>query len=127
MDTLTESITVHPNPIINYHIDPACQNTWTFFEDMSTIPQGTITATNWLFNLQFEDDATSTYFNFPTTGIQLIALNSTSDQGCIVDSTFTIDVNQELSANFNIDPEVLVSDIILPIQVCLMRPMWISF
>ena len=111
MDTVTESITVHPNPIINYHIDPACQNTWTLFEDMSTIPQGTITATNWLFNLQFEDDATSTYFNFPTTGIQLIALTSTSNQGCIVDSTFTVDVNQELSANFNIDPEVLVSDI----------------
>tara|TARA_B100001287_G_scaffold275443_1_gene283056 strand:+ start:268 stop:3504 length:3237 start_codon:yes stop_codon:yes gene_type:complete len=111
MDTVTESITVHPNPIINYHIDPACQNTWTLFEDMSTIPQGTITATNWLFNLQFEDNATSTYFNFPTTGIQLVALTSTSDQGCIVDSTFTVDVNQELSANFNIDPEVLVSDI----------------
>ena len=111
MDTVVESITVHANPVINYHIDPVCQNTWTAFEDMSTIPQGSLIGSNWLFNLQFEDDAATTHFNFPTTGIQLIALTSTSDQGCSVDTTFTVDVNQELSANFNIDPQVLVSDI----------------
>lgn len=111
LDSTTQNITVHPNPILNYEVGAACKNTWTLFEDMSTIPQGAISATNWLFNLQFEDDATSTYFNFPTTGIQLIALTSTSDQGCIIDSTITVDVNQELSANFNVDPEVLVSDI----------------
>ena len=70
-----------------------------------------ITETDWQFNLQFEDDATSTYFNFPTTGIQLIDLTSTSDQGCVVDTTFTVDVIEELSANFNCDPQVLVSDI----------------
>ena len=72
MDTVLQSIIVHPNPIINYQIGPACKNTWTEFDDMSTIPQGSITETDWQFNLQFEDDATSTYFNFPTTGIQLL-------------------------------------------------------
>jgi hypothetical protein len=61
--------------------------------------------------LQFEDSATNTSFNFPTTGIQLLNLTSTSDQGCIVDTTFTIDVSEELSANFYCDPQVLVSDI----------------
>ena len=111
MDTVLQSITVHPNPIINYQIGPSCKNTWTVFEDLSTIPQGALTETNWLVNLQFEDNTTSTYFNFPTTGIQLVALTSTSDQGCSVDTTFTVDVSQELNANFNVDPEILVSDV----------------
>ena len=111
MDTSIRNLTVHPNPIINYQIGPACKNTWTEFDDMSTIPQGSITATDWLFNLQFEDNTTSTSFNFPTTGIQLISLQSTSDQECVVDSTFTIDVQKELSADFEVDPSTLISDI----------------
>jgi len=111
MDTSIQNIAVHPNPIINYQVGPACKNTWTEFDDLSTIPQGSLTETNWLFNLQFEDTATNTSFNFPTTGIQLLTLRSTSDQGCIVDTTFTVDVSEELSANFYCDPQVLVSDI----------------
>ena len=111
MDTSAQNLTVHPNPIINYQIGPACKNTWTEFIDLSTIPQGTLTGTDWLFNLQFEDNTTSTYFNFPTTGIQLVTLTSESDQGCVIDTTFTVDVNEELNANFNVDPEILVSDV----------------
>ncbi|MDB4649191.1 PKD domain-containing protein [Crocinitomicaceae bacterium] len=111
VDTTEQNITVHPNPVINYQVGPACKNTWTKFENLSTIPQGTLAETNWLFNLQFEDSATNTSFNFPTTGIQLLTLTSTSDQGCIVDTIFTVDVSEELSASFYCDPQVLVSDI----------------
>ncbi|MDA9986623.1 PKD domain-containing protein [Crocinitomicaceae bacterium] len=111
VDSTEQNIIVHPNPILNYGVGPACMNTWTVFEDLSTIPQGALTETNWLFNLQFEDNATIANFNFPTTGIQLITLSSTSDEGCNVDSTFTIDVSEELNANFNADPEILVSDV----------------
>ena len=111
VDSTEQNIIVHPNPILNYGVSPACMNTWTVFEDLSTIPQGALTETNWLFNLQFEDNATIANFNFPTTGIQLITLSSTSDEGCNVDSTFNIDVSEELNANFNVDPEILVSDV----------------
>ena len=96
--------------MINYEIYPACKNTWTEFDDMSTVPQGS-TTTNWLFNLQFEDNSTNTHFNFSTTGIQIVTLSSTSDKGCVVDTTFTVNVNGELSANFNINPEFLISEI----------------
>jgi hypothetical protein len=41
----------------------------------------------------------------------MISLQSTSDKGCIVDSTFNVDVSEELNANFNVSPEVLVSDV----------------
>ena len=94
IDTTEQNLTVHPNPIINYQVGPACKNTWTTFENLSTIPQGALNETNWLFNLQFEDTAANTSFNFPTTGIQLLTLTSTSDQGCTVDTTFNVDVSR---------------------------------
>ena len=95
VDTSSQNLTVHPNPIINFEVGPACKNTWTQFENTSTIPFGDLTASNWLVNLQFSDDEINPAFKFTTTGIQLIALQSTSDKGCVIDSTFTIDVQNE--------------------------------
>lgn len=111
VDTSSQNLTVHPNPIINFEVGPACKNTWTQFENTSSIPFGDLTASNWLVNLQFSDDEINTAFKFTTTGIQLIALQSTSDKGCVIDSTFTIDVQNELIASFEVDPATLISDI----------------
>ena len=111
MDTSTQNLTVHPNPIINYQVGPACKNTWTEFKNTSTIPLGNLAESNWLFNLQYSYDEINASIKFPTTGIQLIALQSESDQGCVIDSTFTVDVQNELSAIFEVDPATLISDI----------------
>jgi PKD repeat protein len=109
VDSIEQNITVHPNPIIDYAIGPACMGTWTTLTDLSVIPMGSLAETNWLINLQYTDNLTNTAFNFPTTGIQLVALQSTSDQGCAVDTTFTIDVADELKADFLVTPSALTT------------------
>ena len=114
VDSIEQSITVHPNPIIDYSVGPACMNTWTSLENTSTIPIGSLTETNWLINLQYTDIQTNTFFNFPTKGIQLIVLQSISDQGCMVDTTFNIDVQEEINADFNVTPIDITSG--TPIQ-----------
>lgn len=114
IDSIGQNITVHPNPILSYEVGPACMNTWTSFSDLSEIPLGSLSETNWLINLQYSDNAENTAFKFPTEGIQLVNLQSTSDQGCNVDTTFEIDVQAEISAEFMSNPVDLTSGI--PIQ-----------
>jgi len=109
VDSIEQNITVHPNPIVDYAVGPACMGTWTALTDLSVIPMGSLAETNWLINLQYSDNQSSTAFNFPTTGIQLVALQSTSDQGCAVDTTFTIDVADELKADFLATPSALTT------------------
>ena len=74
VDSTEQNITVHPNPILNYEVGPACMNTWTNLSDLSEIPIGSLSESNWLINLQFSDNQTNTAFQFPTKGIQLISL-----------------------------------------------------
>ena len=104
VDSIEQNITVHPNPIVDYAVGPACMGTWTTLTDLSVIPMGSLAETLWLINLQYTDNQTNTAFNFPTTGIQLLSLQSISDQGCAVDTTFTIDVAGELKADFLVTP-----------------------
>ena len=110
VDSTEQNITVHPNPILNYEVGPACMNTWTNLSDLSEIPIGSLSESNWLINLQFSDNQTNTAFQFPTKGIQLIALQSTSDQGCVRDTSFTVDVAEELSAEFTVTPNTLITE-----------------
>ena len=108
---MSQTITVHPNPILNYNVGPACKNTWTALENISTISLGSLSETNWLINLQFTNIETNTAFNFPTTGIQFVNLEAVSDQGCALDTTFEINVQDELHADFSVSPSIIVSDI----------------
>ncbi|MDC0297319.1 PKD domain-containing protein [Crocinitomicaceae bacterium] len=110
VDSTEQNITVHPNPILNYEVGPACMNTWTNLSDLSEIPLGSLSETNWFINLQFQDNQTNTAFQFPTKGIQLISLQSTSDQGCVRDTSFTVDVAEELSAEFTVTPNTLITE-----------------
>lgn len=109
VDTLEQLITVHPKPILAYDIGPACKNTWTSLENNSTIPEGSLDETNWLINLQYGFNQQNTEFKFPTLGIQLVNLESISDQGCVSDTTFEIDVQNEISADFMVNPMNLTS------------------
>ena len=114
VDTLEQLITVHPKPVLAYDVGPACKNTWTSLENISTIPEGSLTETNWLINLQYNFNQQNTAFKFPTLGIQLVNLESISDQGCISDTTFEIDVQNEISADYTVNPMNLTSG--TPIQ-----------
>ncbi len=109
VDSTEQNITVHPNPIVDYAVGPACMGTWTTLTNLSMITMGTLVESNWLINLQYTDNQTNTAFNFPTTGIQLVNLESVSIEGCAVDTTFEIDVSDELKADFLVTPSALTT------------------
>jgi len=110
-DTIQRTITIHPIPILDWELGPACKNTWTTFENQSTIPLGSISQTEWLVNLQYPFEGTNSAYKFVTTGVQYLNLTSTSDQNCASDTLIIVNVNSELDARFNYLPLNIVSGV----------------
>ena len=110
-DTLSQTITIHPKPILEWELGPACKNTWTTFDNQSTIPLGSISQTEWLVNLQYPFEGTNSAYKFVTTGVQYLNLTSTSDQNCTSDTLIIVNVNSELDARFNYLPLNIVSGV----------------
>jgi PKD repeat protein len=110
-DTLSQTITIHPKPILGWQVGPACKNTWTSFENQSTIPIGSITQTDWLVNLQYPFEGPSSEFLFVTTGEQYLNLTSTSDQGCSTDTLIIVNVQPEINAAFTVSPTTVVAGV----------------
>jgi hypothetical protein len=92
-------------------VGPACKNTWTIFENQSTIPLGNIAETDWLVNLQYPLEGTSSAYKFVTTGVQYLNLTSTSDQGCSKDTLIIVNVQPEINAAFNVSPTTVVASV----------------
>jgi hypothetical protein len=110
-DTLIQNITIHPKPILGWQIGPACKNTWTSFESQSSIPLGSISQTDWLVNLQYPLEGTSSAYKFVTTGVQYLNLTSTSDQGCITDTLVIVNVQPEINAAYAVNPTIVVAGV----------------
>jgi PKD repeat protein len=110
-DTSSNSITIYPNPILNWSITPSCKNTLTVFEDLSTIPEGTLVSTDWLVNLQYPFTTPVASYRFATLGVQYLNLTSTSDKNCTSDTLIIVNVNPELKANFNYTPVNIVAGV----------------
>ena len=110
-DTLTQTITIHPKPILGWQIGPACKNTWTTFENQSAIPLGSVTQTDWLVNLQYPLEGTSSAYKFVTTGVQYLNLTSTSDQGCTTDTLIIVNVQPEINAAYSVSPTTVVAGV----------------
>jgi PKD repeat protein len=110
-DTSSNLITIYPNPVLNWSITPSCKNTLTVFEDLSTIPEGTLVSTNWLVNLQYPFTTPIASYRFATLGEQYLNLTSTSDQNCTSDTLILINVNPELNANFSYSPTNVVAGV----------------
>ena len=110
-DTLSQTITIHPKPILGWQVGPACKNTWTTFENQSTIPLGSIVQTDWLVNLQYPLEGTSSAYKFVTTGVQYLNLASTSDQGCITDTLVIVNVQPEINAAYAVNPTIVVAGV----------------
>jgi len=108
-DTSIQTITIHPNPILDWMVGPSCKNSWTTFTDSSTIPLGTIIGTNWEVNLQYNYPFSNSSYQFLTNGIQYVTLSVTSDQGCISDTLILVDVKPGLSTAFTVNPQVCLA------------------
>jgi hypothetical protein len=110
-DTLIQTITIHPKPILGWQVGPACKNTWTTFENQSTISIGNIAETDWLVNLQYPLQGTNSAYKFVTTGVQYLNLTSTSDQGCTTDTLIVVSVQPEINAAYTVSPTTVVAGV----------------
>ena len=110
-DTSVQSIIIYPKPILDWQVGPACKNTWTTFDNQSSIPIGSIAQTDWLVNLQYPLQGTSSAYKFVTTGVQYLNLTSTSDQGCTTDTLIIVNVQPEINAAYTVSPATVVAGV----------------
>lgn len=110
-DTTVQSIIIYPRPTLDWQIGPACKNTWTTIESMSSIPVGNIVQTNWLVNLQYPLEGTNSAYQFATTGVQYLNLTSTTDNGCQRDTLIIVNVLPEINASYTVTPSNVVAGI----------------
>jgi gliding motility-associated-like protein len=81
---LTQSVTVHPQPIVSFSPPGACVNSTIQFTNTSTIPLGSITSYLWDFN---DSSPTSSVVSpshtYSTPAVYVVTLTATSNQGCV--------------------------------------------
>lgn len=104
-DTITKSVTVHPNPVAYFTNNDTCATFATIFKDSSWVSTGNITSWLWDF-----DDATSATDDtvshaYWIGGTYDVNLQVTSNNNCTHDNTISVEVFPLPTANFLMDPE----------------------
>ncbi|MCF8408701.1 MAG: PKD domain-containing protein [Crocinitomicaceae bacterium] len=110
-DTSLQSIIIYPRPTLEWQVGPACKNTWTTFENLSSVSIGNIAQTDWLVNLQYQLEGFSSAYQFVTTGVQYLNLTSTTDNGCQRDTLIIVNVQPEISASYFVSPQTIVAGV----------------
>jgi PKD repeat protein len=110
-DTSLQSIIIYPRPTLGWQVGPACKNTWTTFENLSSVSVGNIAQTDWLVNLQYSLEGSSSAYQFVTTGVQYLNLTSTTDNGCQRDTLIIVNVQSEINASYFVSPQTIVAGV----------------
>jgi PKD repeat protein len=110
-DTSLQSIIIYPRPTLGWQVGPACKNTWTTFENLSSVSFGNIAQTDWLVNLQYSLEGSSSAYQFVTTGVQYLNLTSTTDNGCQRDTLIIVNVQSEINASYFVSPQTIVAGV----------------
>jgi hypothetical protein len=110
-DTSLQSIIIYPRPTLGWQVGPACKNTWTTFENLSSVSIGNIAQTDWLVNLQYPLEGSSSAYQFVTTGVQYLNLTSTTQNGCQRDTLIIVNVQPEINAAYIVSPQTIVAGV----------------
>ena len=82
-DTISKPITVNPNPVLDFTVDPVCLKDSSVFVNLSSIPTGTITSWKWIFGNGKTSIAQAPKFKYKNVGSYDITLIAGTDKGCI--------------------------------------------
>jgi gliding motility-associated-like protein len=108
-DDETITITVNPNPVVDFEAIPAsgCTPLTVQFNDLSTVSSGTNIGWLWEANANSISDQQNDSYTFTTAGSYDVTLTVTSDQGCITTLTHNnlVTVNPLPLAQFTASPE----------------------
>jgi hypothetical protein len=82
-DTISKSIRVNPNPVLDFTVDPVCLKDSSVFVNLSSIPTGNITSWKWIFGNGKTSVAQSPKFKYKNVGAYDITLIAGTDKGCL--------------------------------------------
>lgn len=103
VDVVTNTLEVYPNPVVNFMIDEACEQSEAFFINQTSIPATSISSYSWTFGdgaTSGDSDPVNVYDEY---GSYDVTLTATSEFGCVGLSSETIQVYPLPIADFELD------------------------
>lgn len=98
----TGTVTINALPSTDFTFDTACLGTPTCFQDITTVPNSSVSGWSWIFGDGSPTDTTSNpCHTYSTVGNYSVSLITTSAQGCTGNKTHSITVNAVPSADFS--------------------------
>jgi PKD repeat protein len=94
-DSTTASIFIRPTPNVSFTTTNVCLNDTTFFDNLTTIPSGSIIGNAWNFGDGNSSNAFEPSHVYTAPGTYQVTLTHTSDYGCI-DSSQQIAIVHDL-------------------------------
>ena len=102
LDSITQTVAVNPLPVYDLAISDVCQEVLFTPGNNSSVPGGVLDSTIWDIDGVIYTDVEPQHV-FSTYGIKNISLRLISDLGCVVDTTFQMEVYPKPSADFETD------------------------
>lgn len=96
----TLPVIVDPAPRSRFTFTTVCEGNPTVFTNATTISGGTVNTTSWDFDGFGNSNQTDPTFTFPVAGAHDVLLSSTSDLGCVHDTTISVFVNYAPDVDF---------------------------
>lgn len=90
IDSVSHTVTVHPNPEPDFDVSFACLGDTSFFTDLSTIGSGNIVAWDWDFGNGNTSNQQNPWNIYTVDGQYTVTLTVTSDNGCTTTMTRTL-------------------------------------
>lgn len=94
------SARVTPNPVAAFTADNACEDSVVFFNNTSSIAEGTIASFKWYFGDGDSSLANSPTHKYSAPGTYTVRLVAVSDNGCTGEVTKTVTVYDDPTADF---------------------------
>jgi len=104
--SLTQEVTVHSLPVVDFAIADLCQGVAHRFVDQSTVARSTITGWNWSFGNQGSSTLQHPSFAFVSPGQHAVRLEAVSAAGCRNQTTRNIVVHPSPTAAFSFAPDM---------------------
>jgi gliding motility-associated-like protein len=101
-DTITNQIEVYSLPIIDFSMQNECEYDSVSFINNTTIPSGEFMTYIWNFDDNSMLSIETPSHLYATEGIYAVQLEATSTNGCVNDSTISVEVYDEPSAQFSL-------------------------
>ncbi|WP_109833256.1 PKD domain-containing protein [Reichenbachiella versicolor] len=99
----TKSITIYPLPEVDFEVEEVCDGLESVFDNTSSIPNGTIDNYIWDFGDQTNAIVESPTKQYLNAGLYEVALQATSNNGCIDGISKEYVVHELPIANFKIE------------------------